>query len=950
MAFYSKDIDLYAKDAMLNYIRSQQTEFEVVQGKISALISESELEELEDGHTTMYSRLADVELRVDGFDAEFSQMDTKYNSVTGEITAMNSRLSTFSAGLNGLDSRITQTNTNLQNNYWTSTQTATEIQQSAESIMLQVSSGYASKSESVSGVVVEYAVGTSSTSAPTSGWSSNSPTWTSGKYIWQRTAITKNGNTTYSNVTCIQGAQGESGTSITISSIKYQQGDSATTAPTGTWSNDPVAVTQGKYLWTKTTYSNGSVAYAVSRQGVNGADGTSVSVSSVQYQQGDSPTTAPTGSWSNSPVTVEQGKYLWTKTTYSNSSVAYTVSRQGVDGAKGLNVATAYLYQRSASAPSKPSSDLTYTFSTGKLSGTLGNWSQAIPSGTNPCYVTIATASTTTATDTIPSSEWTAPVQLVANGTNGTNGIDGYNQATVFLYQRKSSVPSKPASAVTFNFSTGKLSSLPAGWTQTIPTANGNPCYVTTASAISQTSTAQILASAWSDVSKLAEDGQDGQNGAKGDDGVGISTVKAQYYLSSSKTAQSGGSWSDTPPEWVQGKYLWTRSHITYTDGTTSTTTPVLDQVNTDLEERMASAELKITADAIVSTVTNSEDMGSYVEQKADGIRLKAEKLVWQANNSSLDEYGNLTVTAGGSINAGSIYGGTLSLGGGTHGYSNMYMYDRNGNEIGSWTYLDGLEVKKGEITLEKYNSSDGSLEITSFSQGRIGYTYHADATGQSSPQFAGLSLSSQTTSGGVVTHPVYIYAMNNSKIVAQVVGNSNSASSVELVPYGQKDSYNGDNRFAVSGKAYFYSDLKVLGTKSRVTKTDDYGDRLFYCYETATPMFGDIGEGTIGEDGNCYIPLDPMFVQTVSCDQYQVFLQKYTDGTAYVSQREKAWFVVSGDPGVSFGWEVKAKQAGYEMMRMNNPDDYTDVVLSEYGRVGAEHIDQINEERSITS
>ena len=147
MAFYSKDIDLYAKDAMLNYIRSQQTEFEVVQGKISALISESELEELEDGHTTMYSRLADVELRADGFDAEFSEMDTKYNSVTGEITAMDSRLSTFSAGLNGLDSRITQTNTNLQNNYWTSTQTATEIQQSAESIMLQVSSGYATKND-----------------------------------------------------------------------------------------------------------------------------------------------------------------------------------------------------------------------------------------------------------------------------------------------------------------------------------------------------------------------------------------------------------------------------------------------------------------------------------------------------------------------------------------------------------------------------------------------------------------------------------------------------------------------------------------------------------------------------------------------------------------------------------------------------------------------------------
>lgn len=64
----------------------------------------------------------------------------------------------------------------------------------------------------ISDVVIEYAKSTSPTSQPTSGWSSNTPTWEEGKYIWQRTAKTVNGSTTYT-YTCIQGAKGNTGDS-----------------------------------------------------------------------------------------------------------------------------------------------------------------------------------------------------------------------------------------------------------------------------------------------------------------------------------------------------------------------------------------------------------------------------------------------------------------------------------------------------------------------------------------------------------------------------------------------------------------------------------------------------------------------------------------------------------------------------------------------------------------
>ena len=63
----------------------------------------------------------------------------------------------------------------------------------------------------VTNVVTQYALGTSSDSAPLSGWSTESPEWTEGYYIWQRTVTTIDGVKYASEVACIQGAKGENG-------------------------------------------------------------------------------------------------------------------------------------------------------------------------------------------------------------------------------------------------------------------------------------------------------------------------------------------------------------------------------------------------------------------------------------------------------------------------------------------------------------------------------------------------------------------------------------------------------------------------------------------------------------------------------------------------------------------------------------------------------------------
>ena len=142
-------------------------------------------------------------------------------------------------------------------------------------------------------------------------------------------------------------------------------------------------------------------------------------------------------------------------------------------------------------------------------------------------------------------------------------------------------------------------------------------------------------------------------------------------------------------------------------------------------------------------------------------------------------------------------------------------------------------------------------------------------------------------------------------------------------------------------------SSLTVQGTKSRVVSTEDYGNKLLYCYETPSPMFGDVGEGTIAEDGKCYIWLDPVFAQTINSNGYQVFLQKYGKGECYVSERKSNYFVVEGDEGLSFGWELKAKQSDFDMRRLETFDTWT-INTIDYGQDAIEHIDEIRREREV--
>ena len=158
------------------------------------------------------------------------------------------------------------------------------------------------------------------------------------------------------------------------------------------------------------------------------------------------------------------------------------------------------------------------------------------------------------------------------------------------------------------------------------------------------------------------------------------------------------------------------------------------------------------------------------------------------------------------------------------------------------------------------------------------------------------------------------------------------------------------DNRVYSRSNWTIESNFEVQSgyTKNKRYDTNDYSDRLLYSYETTSPLYGDLGEGEIGDDGRCYVWLDPVFAETVKTDHYQVFLQAYGDGRCYVAERHPGYFVVEGTEGLAFGWELKARQGDLESVRLNQRSLNYTVAKPEYGESAKYHLDQIKKERGI--
>ena len=253
--------------------------------------------------------------------------------------------------------------------------------------------------------------------------------------------------------------------------------------------------------------------------------------------------------------------------TPSAASVSATVTvnagdlvQDGATGSNGLNNATVTIYKRNASAPALPTTNGTYTFATGIITGLDNGWTQGVPAGSNPLYVSTASASSASATDTIGPGEWAAVVVLAQDGAQGASGI---NNATVFLFQRtaSSSAPTLPSDTITFTFATGIATGINNGWTQSMPAGGGSYRWQTTATALSTNATDSIASGEWSAAALMAQDGIDGTRP--------ISIYKRAATVPTLPTGNGMPSgWSLTAPN-PDGNPLWMSRADQEEDGTT---------------------------------------------------------------------------------------------------------------------------------------------------------------------------------------------------------------------------------------------------------------------------------------------------------------------------------------------------------------------------------------------
>lgn len=170
-------------------------------------------------------------------------------------------------------------------------------------------------------------------------------------------------------------------------------------------------------------------------------------------------------------------------------------------------------------------------------------------------------------------------------------------------------------------------STAPTTWTTNVPTLTATNKYLWNYEKITYTDgtskdTAKRVIGVYGDKGATGTTGAKGEQGEKGDTGIGVKEIEEQYYLSTSDTTQSGGSWKTTQDPWVPEKYIWTRNKITWTDNTVTYTTPVLAEGINNANSTANSA--KDTADSVSNDLANNyytkEETTASVNIKANEV------------------------------------------------------------------------------------------------------------------------------------------------------------------------------------------------------------------------------------------------------------------------------------------------------------------------------------------
>ena len=271
--------------------------------------------------------------------------------------------------------------------------------------------------------------------------------------------------------------------------------------------------------------------------------------------------------------------------------------------------------------------------------------------------------------------------------------------------------------------------------------------------------------------------------------------------------------------------------------------------------------------------------------------------------------------------------GGTLSLGGkaNTYGNGQMHVHDANDNEI--------VDINTKGIVVTHYISGMGEKPIS--------YVCITPDV------FGGIYLSENKDGTGAcaILSPDEIVLKNNSSGPITVQTDITMHMTDESLYLGSVSEYKfhfGKERSSFYQPVTIGGSLSVTGEKNRIIDTENYDTRKQYCYETATPYFGDIGTAQTDDKGKCYIDIDDIFSETVNTGvEYQVFLQKEGQGDLWVEEKTDSYFVVRGTENLKFSWEIKAIQKDYEFERLEKFDNSEKEEVIDYEK---EYMEEIND------
>lgn len=815
-----------------------------------------------------------------------------------------------------------------------------------------------------------YQASNSGTVAPTGTWSKTPPNVAENQYLWTRTIYTysdKTTSTTYSigkmGAKGEQGAKGETGAT-------GPQGEKGATGPQGPQGEQGIQGPQGEKGEKGDQGPQGlqGVQGPKGEQGIQGPKGASGDTTyfHIKYSSVAKPTTA-------SQMTETPSTYIGTYVDFTEADSSdpskYTWARfqglqgekgtQGIAGTNGIDGKTSYLHIKYSNDGGKtftsnsgetvgdyigtctdynlndPTTVASYTWA--KIKGEQGIQGAKGNDGVSPTVSISKSGTVTTITITDKNGTHT---QTVNDGTNGTAGKAGADGKTPYFHVKYSNDGGK-----TFTSNSG----------EDVGT------YIGTCTDYNQADPTTVGSYTWARIK--GETGATGPQGEKGNTGATGPQGSAgrTYFMETSSSIVKMSADNTIVPNYItlSGYYRdgTATARTAYkcrfkieetTDGDTYTTVYTSSSDETDITHALysvlASGSSGVTASgssgigisrnltALRCTMYAAGGFSQVLDIETIPVAIDVDALTHEDIFNLLTNDGAWQGIYRGSdgklyINFTYARGGTLNLGGkaNTYGNGQMHVYDANDNEI--------VDINTKGIVVTHYISGMGEKPIS--------YVCITPDV------FGGIYLSENKDGTGAcaILSPDEIVLKNNSSGPITVQTDITMHMTDESLYLGSVSNYKfhfGKEESSFYQPVTIGGSLSVAGTKNRIIDTENYDTRKQYCYETATPYFGDIGSGCTDNTGKCYIDINDIFSETVNTGvEYQVFLQKEGQGDIWVEEKTDSYFVVRGTENLKFSWEIKAIQKDYEFERLEKFDNSEKEEVIDYEK---EYMEEIND------